>query len=139
MIKPTLVLGSSLKPNRYSHKAVQKLRQYNHEVYAVGLRAGHIDDEEVDTFENAFAKAQHHTSTFHTITLYISPKRQDAYMDYVVQLKPERVIFNPGTENPEFYRLLEENNISYEEACTLVLLATNQYEPKKSEHSINEE
>jgi len=37
------------------------------------------------------------------------------------------VIFNPGTENPEFYSILKENNIVFEESCTLVLLSTNQY------------
>ena len=127
MIKPTLVLGASLKPHRYSHFAVQKLAKYNHEVYPVGLRSGEIDGIEVDTFKIAFAKEKQHTSYFHTITLYLSPKRQEEYFDYVIGLKPKRVIFNPGTENPVFYKLLEEHGIGYEVACTLVLLSTNQY------------
>lgn len=127
MIKHTLVLGASLKPGRYSNKAVSRLRNYDHPVYAVGLRAGQIIDVTVDTFDEAFAKAQQHKSHFHTVTLYLSPKHQNAYMDYVVSLKPERVIFNPGTENPDFYKVLEENDIAYEVACTLVLLGTNQY------------
>jgi hypothetical protein len=62
-----------------------------------------------------------------TVTLYINPKVQENYYKYVVSLKPRRVIFNPGTENPEFYAILEQNHIQYETACTLVLLATNQY------------
>ena len=62
-----------------------------------------------------------------TVTLYLNPKAQQEYYDYILSLKPRRVIFNPGTENPELYKILEANNIKYEVACTLVLLATNQY------------
>ena len=60
-------------------------------------------------------------------TLYLNPERQKDYYNYIVSLKPERVIFNPGTENPELYQILRENNIDFEAACTLVLLSTNQY------------
>ena len=63
----------------------------------------------------------------HTVTLYLNPKHQKEYYEYVVSLKPKRVIFNPGTENPEFYKILNENDIDYEIACSLVLLSTNQY------------
>ncbi len=62
-----------------------------------------------------------------TVTVYLNPKRQKPFYDYIVSLKPKRVIFNPGTENPEFYSILKDNNIPFEESCTLVLLSTNQY------------
>ncbi len=62
-----------------------------------------------------------------TVTLYMSPKRQKEYYEYIISLKPRRIIFNPGTENPKFFKLLEDNNINFEIACTLVLLSTNQY------------
>jgi predicted CoA-binding protein len=62
-----------------------------------------------------------------TVTLYLNPTRQRDYYNYIVEAKPKRVIFNPGTENPELYQLLELNNIKVEVACTLVLLTTNQY------------
>ena len=134
IVKPTLVLGVSLKPNRYSNIAVRRLQQYKHPIIAVGLKEGTINGQEVITFESALALlpsrqagAETHTNTIDTVTLYLSPPRQEAYMDYVISLKPKRVIFNPGTENPEFYVLLKENNIAYEIACTLVLLGTNQY------------
>jgi len=125
--KRTLILGVSLKPIRYSHLAVQRLQHYNHPIVAVGLREGVIGNQEVITFESAFAKAEKDKNTIDTVTLYIGPKHQHQYMDYVVSLQPKRVIFNPGTENPEFYTLLKENNIDFEVACTLVLLGTNQY------------
>ncbi|MEH6407495.1 MAG: CoA-binding protein, partial [Leeuwenhoekiella sp.] len=62
-----------------------------------------------------------------TVTLYLNPQRQEEYYDYIISLNPKRVIFNPGTENPEFYTKLREKKISFENACTLVLLSTNQY------------
>lgn len=127
IVKPTLVLGVSLKPNRYSNIAVRRLQQYKQHIIAVGLKEGIIDGQEVMTFESAFAKAETHTNTIDTVTLYLSRLRQEPYMDYVISLQPKRVIFNPGTENPEFYIRLKEHNINYEVACTLVLLGTNQY------------
>lgn len=120
MNKKTLVLGASLKPNRYSNYAIQRLVGNNVETVAFGLRKGTVSGVEIDTdllpYENV-----------HTVTLYINPKRQKEYYNYIVSLKPERVIFNPGTENPELYSILKENNIFFEAACTLVLLSTNQY------------
>ena len=66
-------------------------------------------------------------SNIDTVTLYLNPVRQREYYNYILEAKPKRVVFNPGTENPEFYQLLELNKIKAEVACTLVLLATNQY------------
>ena len=120
MKKKTLVLGASLKPERYSNMAVNRLRNYNHEVKAFGLRAGEINGVNIDTELLQYEDID-------TVTLYLNPKRQEDYYDYIISLKPNRVIFNPGTENPELYRLLEDNTIDYEVACTLVLLGTGQY------------
>ncbi|WP_296381968.1 CoA-binding protein [Winogradskyella sp.] len=120
MIKKTLVLGASLKPERYSNIAINRLKSYNHEVKAFGLRKGEVKSVNIDTELLQY-------DAIDTVTLYLNPKRQEVYYDYIIGLKPNRVIFNPGTENPEFYKLLNENNIEYEAACTLVLLATNQY------------
>ncbi|EDP69606.1 hypothetical protein FBALC1_05458 [Flavobacteriales bacterium ALC-1] len=120
MKKKTLVLGASLKPQRYSNIAINRLVNYNHEVKAFGLRVGELNGVTIDT-ELTNYKA------INTVTLYLNPKRQEAYYDYIIKLNPERVIFNPGTENPEFYNLLKQNNIDFEIACTLVLLSTGQY------------
>lgn len=120
MNKKTLVIGASLNPNRYSNLAIQKLVNHNIETVAIGLKTGTIAGIEINTsmlpFEN-----------LHTVTLYLNPKNQVAFYNYIVSLKPNRVIFNPGTENPEFYNILKEQNIPFETACTLVLLSTNQY------------
>lgn len=116
----TLVLGASLNPERYSYKAILMLRKANIPVVAFGLKHGVVVDVEIDTNLKLY-------SSVHTITLYLNPKRQLDYMEYILNLNPKRVIFNPGTENPAFFKLLERQNITYEIACTLVLLSTNQY------------
>lgn len=120
MKKKTLVLGASLKPNRYSNLAINRLNNYDHPVEAVGLRNGVVAGVDIATEKESF-------ENIHTVTLYLNPKRQEEYYDYIVSLKPQRVIFNPGTENPTFYKILQENNIEVDVACTLVLLASNQY------------
>lgn len=120
MNKKTLVFGASLKPNRYSNYAIQRLVANKNDVVAFGLKPGDVSGVTIDTDLLSYEDID-------TVTLYLNPKRQEAYYDYIMSLKPKRVIFNPGTENPEFYKLLRENNIDFEEACTLVLLSTNQY------------
>ncbi|MGY0391975.1 CoA-binding protein [Bizionia sp. KMM 8389] len=120
MNKKTLVIGASLKPNRYSHIAINRLVSYNHEVVAIGLRSGTVAGIPIDTDQKQYPDID-------TVTLYLNPSRQEAYYNYIVSLSPNRVIFNPGTENAEFYKLLDATGIDYEIACTLVLLSTNQY------------
>ena len=120
MNKKTLVLGASLKEVRYSNIAIHRLIAKGHEIKAFGLRQGEVNGITIDTELINYQDID-------TVTLYLNPKRQEAYYNYIIGLKPKRVIFNPGTENAEFYSLLKENNIDFEVACTLVLLATNQY------------
>ena len=120
MNKTTLVFGASLKPNRYSNYAIQRLVANKINVVAYGKREGVVNGIKVNTELVSY-------DTIHTVTLYLNPKRQSAYYDYIISLNPQRVIFNPGTENPEFYALLREHHVPFEASCTLVLLATNQY------------
>lgn len=120
MSKKTLVFGASLKPNRYSNYAIQRLVANKHEVAAFGMKSGEVSGVVIDTKLVDY-------NDIDTVTLYLNPNRQEAYYDYIISLKPKRVIFNPGTENPKFYKLLQDNNIEFEVACTLVLLSTNQY------------
>lgn len=120
LMKKTLVLGASLNPSRYSYLAINRLVNNNHEVVAIGLREGKVAGIQIIKDKKLFADID-------SITLYLNPKRQVEYYNYIISLNPNRVIFNPGTENPELYQLLSENNIESEVACTLVLLGTNQY------------
>ena len=120
MTKKTLVLGASLKAERYSNIVIKRLVGKQHEVKALGLRKGSVDGVKIETSRLDFKEID-------TVTLYLNPSRQVEYYDYIISLKPKRVIFNPGTENMEFVKLLETHNIEVEVACNLVLLATNQY------------
>lgn len=118
--KKTLVLGASTKPDRYAFKAINMLVEKGHSVLALGQNAGEVAGIKIQTKAIPLKNID-------TVTLYLNPARQRDYYNYIVEARPKRVIFNPGTEDPEFYQLLDLNNIKAEVACTLVLLATNQY------------
>ncbi|MGB0789727.1 MAG: CoA-binding protein [Marinirhabdus sp.] len=119
-MKKTLVIGASLKPERYSNLAINRLVRQGHAVHAIGQKKGMVAGVDVHTQILPF-------TGIHTVTLYINPGRQKPYYEYVASLKPERVIFNPGTENAAFQKYLQKNTIETEVACTLVLLATHTY------------
>lgn len=118
--KKTLVLGATTKPERYAFRAINMLVEKGHSVLAIGQKAGEVAGVKIHT------KAIP-VKSIDTVTLYLNPARQRDYYNYIIEAQPKRVVFNPGTENPEFYQLLELNGIKAEVACTLVLLATNQY------------
>jgi uncharacterized protein len=118
--KKTLVLGATTKSDRYAYKAINMLVEKGHSVLAIGQNGGEVAGIKIQTKAIPLKNID-------TITLYINPVRQRDYYNYIVEAQPKRVVFNPGTENPELYQLLELNNIKAEVACTLVLLATNQY------------
>lgn len=120
MKKKTLVIGASLNPSRYSNLAINRLVTYDQPTVAIGLKKGDVAGVPITTEKESFEGID-------TVSLYLNPQRQKEYYEYVLSLKPNRVIFNPGTENPEFFELLKKNNIGVEVACTLVLLGTNQY------------
>ena len=115
-----MVIGASLKPERYSNIAIHRLVENNIDVVAIGLRKGVVAGVPIETEKKNF-------KNIHTVTLYLNAKRQKDYYNYIISLQPKRVIFNPGTENEEFYKILEDNQIDYEVACTLVLLRINAY------------
>ncbi len=127
MSKQTLVIGASLKPQRYSNIAIHKLIAYHHKVVAIGLRKGLVAGVAILTTKSEEELCKLSIKNIHTVTLYLNSKRQEAYYNFIISLNPKRVIFNPGTENEDFYKLLEKNKILYEVACTLVLLTTSQY------------
>jgi hypothetical protein len=118
--KKTLVIGASEKPERYSNMCIKLLTEYNHEVVAIANRAGQVNNVEIKKGQVIFEDID-------TITLYINPKIQVEYYDYILNLKPKRIIFNPGTENPELARLATAQGIEVEKACTLVMLRLAQF------------
>lgn len=116
----TLIIGASPNSERYSYKAAEKLLANNHEIYMIGNRQEILFDREITKQQVPFTDVD-------TVTMYVSAQNQTGYYDYITKLNPRRVIFNPGTENPELAKHLAINGISTEEACTLVLLATKVY------------
>ena len=118
--KKTLVLGASDNPSRYSFLAVNRLRSYGHPVVAIGKKNSMVADVPIE-------KEKKDWKNVDTVTLYLNPFHQQQYYDYILSLKPKRIIFNPGAENDELADLAVKNGIKPIEACTLVLLSTNQY------------
>ena len=115
-----IVLGASPNPDRFSYKAVQRLSRAGHEVIAVGKKPGIIEDLAIITSQPAIQGV-------HTVTMYLAPYHQGEIFDYVVSLRPKRVIFNPGTESPEFDEFLESYKIEVVHDCTLVMLAYGRF------------
>lgn len=118
--KPTLVLGASLKPQRYSNLAIKKLLSLGHPVFAIGLSPGIIDTCNIETIKKHFIGID-------TITMYLNEDHQKEYYDYIFSLSPKRIIFNPGAENDELVTLAQQKGIEVLDACTLVMLSTGQY------------
>ena len=116
----TLVLGASSNPERYSFLATHLLHEKGYAVYPFGIKKGQIGDIVI---LNEWPKA----GTIDTVTLYVGPQNQDEWVDYIVSTKPVRVIFNPGTINPEFMNRLEKEGVEVLDACTLVMLSANTY------------
>ena len=118
--KKTLVLGASDNPSRYSYLAVNRLRSHGHPVVAIGKKNAMVADVPIE-------KEKKDWTNVDTVTLYLNPDHQQDYYDYILSLKPKRIIFNPGAENDELADLAIKCGIKPIEACTLVLLSTNQY------------
>jgi len=116
----TLVLGASNKPGRFSYLAIKSLVNHSVEVFAIGARMDKVDEVEIITQKIDI-------DNIHTVTLYLNSKNQSSYINYIIGLKPKRIIFNPGTENPELLSKARENNIEVVFDCTLVMLKNGSY------------
>ena len=120
MNKKTLLLGATTNPQRTAYTAAHRLTNAGYELILLGIKKGEVAGIPI---QHGLPKLEN----IHTITLYLRPEKQSGYYNYIIDLKPERIIFNPGTENPELVQLATENGIGIEIACTLVLLSLNQY------------
>lgn len=118
--KKTLVLGASPNPSRYSYLAINKLANYRHPVVAIGKRKGQVGNVTIETEHLPIEDVD-------TVTLYLNPTNQQEYYDYILSLKPARIIFNPGTENDELAQKAKQAGIEPVEACTLVMLSVGAY------------
>lgn len=116
----TMIIGATTNSTRYAYKAAEKLTEHGHEIVPIGIKQGVVFGVEI-------INGQPKIEGIHTVTLYLGKTNQPEYYDYIISLKPKRVIFNPGTENEAFEALLAANGIEAIEACTLVMLSIGNY------------
>jgi predicted CoA-binding protein len=119
-MKKTLVLGATPNPARYAYLAVIRLKQHGHEIIPLGIRDGNVEGIEIQ-------KGKPELEGVDTVTLYLNAERQREYYDYILSLNPKRIIFNPGTENPELMKMANGRGIETVEGCTLVMLSIGAY------------
>lgn len=119
-MKKTLIIGASPDASRYAYKAAHMLVGKGHEIVNIGIKKGEVAGVVIEKPSKPYTDID-------TITLYIGPTIQPSYFEYIVSTNPQRVIFNPGTENRALEQLLDEHKIQHTRACTLVLLSTGQY------------
>lgn len=120
MDKPTVIIGASSNPERYSHMATLRLKKYGHTVFPLGIKAGEIEGEAILT-----GKPQ--LRGVHTVTMYVGARNQPEWVDYILGLRPRRIIFNPGAENADLFARAAEQGIECVEGCTLVMLSTGEF------------
>jgi uncharacterized protein len=122
MNKKTVIIGATTNPSRYAYLAAEMLHKYKHAIVPLGIKKGEVLGQQILDINQ-----RPKIGEVDTVTLYIGPQHQPEHYDYLISLKPKRFIFNPGTENPEFEKLVEESGAEAVEACTLVMLRTEQY------------
>ena len=121
-MKKTVIIGASNNPSRYAYRAAHLLKKHGHEIVPVSNKRGDVAGETILNIKDRPA-----IDDVDTVTMYVGPINQPVYHDYILDLKPKRIIFNPGTENIEFERKARAQGIQTYQHCTLVLLHTGQY------------
>lgn len=122
MKKNTAIIGATPKADRYAYMATMSLKRHGHPVFPVGIHEGAIGDEKILNLADKPA-----LKDIDTVTMYVGPRNQPAWIDYIMSLQPKRIIFNPGTDNVELVNLAEKNGIECVHGCTLVMLSTGEY------------
>ncbi|MFK7908291.1 MAG: CoA-binding protein [Chitinophagales bacterium] len=119
--KKTVILGASTRPWRYAYLAANKLTGHGYEIIPIGNKEGVVANEDIVIGQPTIEEV-------HTVTMYLRPVHQAAYYEYILdRLQPKRIVFNPGSENPELATMAQKKDIEVLEACTLVMLSTGQY------------
>lgn len=118
--KKTLVLGASPQAWRFSYKAAHRLQAHEHDIVLLGRQKAVVAGAEIQT-------AIPEMEDIDTVTMYLNPTNQQPYYEDIIRLQPNRIVFNPGSENPELAALARQHDIEVVEACTLVMLANGLY------------
>lgn len=119
-MKKVMVLGASPNKRRFSYSCVKSLLRHGYDVLPIGKRKGEIDEVSIITDKPP-------VNNIDTVTLYLNANNQKEYYKYLMDIAPNRIIFNPGAENPELKAMAKENNIDVTEACTLVMLNSGNF------------
>ncbi len=117
-----MIVGATTNRGRYAYLAAEMLTEYGNEIVPVGIKKGEVFGKEILDI-----RSKPYVADIDTLTLYIGPDHQPEWYDYLLNLRPKRIIFNPGTENEEFQRKATQQGVEVLEACTLVMLRSNQY------------
>ena len=120
-MKKTLIMGASTNPTRYAYMAAERLLARGIDIELLGRRSGEVLEHSIKT------ESAEISQDIHTVTMYLSEQNQKDYEEFILNLEPVRVIFNPGAENPEFQKQLEDKGVEVVEGCTLVMLGTGQF------------
>ncbi len=121
-MKKTVIIGATTNPARYAFAAADLLTAKGHPIIPVGIKKGEVQGKAILNI-----REEPQIEEVDTVTLYIGPRHQPEWYDYIIGLQPKRIVFNPGTENEEFMVMAEKAGIHTEEACTLVLLRLGNY------------
>ncbi|MDH5368353.1 MAG: CoA-binding protein [Cyclobacteriaceae bacterium] len=121
-MKKTAIIGATTNETRYAFKAAERLENYGHKFVPIGIKKGKVFGEEILDL-----REKPSINDIDTVTMYIGPQNQPEWYDYILSLKPNRIIFNPGTENCDFKVLAEKKGIEVVEGCTLVMLGVGNY------------
>ena len=120
--KKTIIIGATTNPSRYAYMAAERLSGANVEFVPVGIKKGEVLGQEILPI-----REKPMVENVHTVTMYIGPQNQPEWYDYILSLKPKRILFNPGTENDVFQTMAKEKQIEVVEGCTLVMLGVGTY------------
>lgn len=121
-MKKTVIIGATTNPQRYAYIAADMLTDYKHEIVPVGIKKGEVMGKPILDL-----RQKPEVEGVDTVTLYVGPQKQPEWYDYILNLNPKRIIFNPGTENPELKEKAKQNGIETVNGCTLVMLRSNTY------------
>lgn len=121
-MKKTAIIGATTNPSRYAYFAAELLKEYGHQIVPIGIKKGKVAEEEILDIRQKPV-----VDDVDTITLYLGPQNQKEWYDYMLSLKPKRIIFNPGTENHELAEKANSQGIETLQACTLVMLRVGNY------------
>ena len=120
--KLTLIAGASADPSRYAYTAALFLNRQNLPFLPIGIKKGDVLGKEILPL-----REKPNLDEIHTITMYMNAGHQKEWEDYFLSLKPKRIIFNPGAENPDFAERAKSQGVSCINGCTLVMINTGQY------------